>query len=69
MKPDDSEDRISRIMNDPELVRKIIQSGINDALLKHKQADNPVCTLKDGKVIWIEPQDIVIQKSEILHKD
>jgi hypothetical protein len=29
-----------------------------DALLKHKQAGNPVCTLKDGKVVWIAPEDI-----------
>ena len=55
-----NDDRISRIMNDPEMVRKILQSAINQALLKHKQAGNPVCTLEDGKVIWIQPEDIII---------
>jgi hypothetical protein len=59
MKPH-KKDRISEIMNDPERVRLIIQSAINDALLKHKQAGNPVCELRDGKVIWINPNDIVI---------
>jgi hypothetical protein len=58
MKPQKSKDRISKIMNDPEEVRKILQSAINDALLKHKLADNPVCGFKDGKIFWVQPQDI-----------
>jgi hypothetical protein len=64
MKPDKNEDRISRIMNDPEKVREAIQLGINDALLKHKQAGNSVCGWKDGKVYWVQPEDIVIGKKE-----
>lgn len=59
--PQKSNDRISEIMGDPEKVRLIIQSAINDALLKHKLAGNPVCELKDGKVVWIKPQDILIR--------
>jgi hypothetical protein len=62
MKPQKNEDKISTIMNDSEMVRKIIQSEINDALLKHKQAGNPVCGLKNGEVFWVEPQDIFINK-------
>jgi hypothetical protein len=56
-----NEDRITKLMNDPEEVRKIIQSAINDALIQHKQAGNPVCEWRDGKVVWIKPQDIVIR--------
>lgn len=62
MKPQKNEDKISRIMNDPQKVREIIQSGINDALLKHKQAGNPVCGWKNGKVFWVQPEDIKIRK-------
>ena len=60
MKPQENNDRISQIMNDGEKVQQIIQSAINDALLKHKQAGNPVCELRNGKVVWIKPQDIQI---------
>ncbi|HSW68649.1 MAG TPA: hypothetical protein VLI69_00645 [Gammaproteobacteria bacterium] len=60
MIPRKNEDQISKIMNDSEKVRQIIQSAINDALLKHKQAGNSVCELRDGKVVWIKSQDIVI---------
>lgn len=63
MKPRKNEDQISEIMNNPEKVRQIIQSAINDALLKHKQAGNSVCELRDGKVIWIQSKDIIITKS------
>jgi len=63
MKARKNEDQISAIMNDSKKVREIIQSAINDALLKHKQAGNAVCELKNGKVVWIKPQDIVIRNS------
>lgn len=61
MKPRKNEDQISKILNDPEKVRQIIQSAINDALLKHKQAGNSVCELREGKVVWIKPKDILIR--------
>ena len=47
-------------MSNPEKVRLIIQSAIHDALLKHKQAGNPVCELRNGQIVWIKPQDIEI---------
>jgi hypothetical protein len=53
-----NDDLINKIMNDPEQVRKILNSAINDALLKHKQAGNPVCGFKEGKVYWVESQKI-----------
>ncbi len=56
------DDHISKILNDPDKVRKIIQSGIQDALLKHKQAGNPVCEWRDNKVVWIPADEIVINE-------
>lgn len=53
MNPQKNEDKISRIMNDPNKVREIIQASINDALLKHKLAENPVCGSEDGKIFWV----------------
>ena len=62
MKPKKNEDKISQIMNDPKKVRDIIQSGIDAALLKHKQAGNPVCEWKNNKIIWIAPENIPVEK-------
>lgn len=64
MKPQSNDDLISQIMNDPHKVRDIIQSGINAALLKHKQAGNPVCGWKNGEVFWLDPKDIPVGNSE-----
>jgi hypothetical protein len=58
MQYDDSEDAIQKILNDPEKVAQILQGGIRDALLKHKQAGNPVCEWRDEKVVWIPPEEI-----------
>lgn len=60
MKPEKNNDRILEIMSDAEKVRQIIQSGIKAALLKHKQAGNPVCSWKNGKVYWIEAKNIPV---------
>ncbi len=61
-KQNSNDDKISQIMNDTERVRLIIQKAVNIALLKHKQAGNPVCEWRDNKVVWIAPEDIPIQK-------
>ena len=54
------DDEIKRFFSDPEAVRLAIQKGINAALLKHKQLGFPVCEWRDGKVVWIQPEDINI---------
>jgi len=58
--PEKQHDHLSAVMNDPERVRRIIQTGINQALLEHKRLGNPVCGSKDGKVYWVEPADIPV---------
>jgi hypothetical protein len=35
-------------------VRRLVRA----AVLEHKRAGNPVCELQDGKVVWIQPEDI-----------
>lgn len=59
------DDNITKILTDPDRVTKIIQSGIQDALLKHKQAGNQVCEWRDNKVVWIPPEKIVINKKMV----
>lgn len=56
------EDNISKVLNDSSRVTQIIQSGIQDALLKHKQAGNQICVWRDNKVVWIPPERIVVNK-------
>jgi hypothetical protein len=55
-----AEDEISRIFNDADVVTAAIQAGINAALLRHKQLGKPICVWRDGKVVWIEPENIKV---------
>lgn len=56
------EDNITRILNDPEKVRDIIQLGINKALLEHQQAGNEVCVWRDDRVVWVAAEKIFIDE-------
>lgn len=53
-----TEDEISRVFNDPDAVKMAMQAGINAALLRHKQLGNPICVWREGKVVWIAPENI-----------
>jgi hypothetical protein len=56
------EDNISKVLNDPSKVTQIIQKGINDALIKHKQVGNQICVWRDNKVVWIPAEKIMINE-------
>ena len=53
-------DDILKILSDTARVTQILQEGIHAALLKHKQAGNPVCEWRDNKVVWIPPEKIKV---------
>jgi hypothetical protein len=56
----ESEDEISKIFNNVEVVKAAMQAGINAALLKHKQLGLPICVWQNEEVLWIAPEDIKI---------
>ncbi len=53
-----ADDEISKAFHNPAKITKIIQAGIHEALLKHKQAGNPICEWRNNKVHWIAPEKI-----------
>jgi len=55
-----SDDEVSRIFADTDSLTRTLQAGIYVALLKHKQAGNPVCEWRDNKVVWIPPECIPV---------
>ncbi|MES2203641.1 MAG: hypothetical protein V4496_00320 [Pseudomonadota bacterium] len=54
-------DEISSIFSERTKITQAIQSGINIALLKHKQAGKAVCEWKDNKVHWIPAEKIEVK--------
>lgn len=53
--------QIDDILNDSGRMTKIIQAGVNRALLQHKRMGNPICEWRDGHVVWIPPEKIQVQ--------
>lgn len=52
------EKTIEEILVEGTLIDKALQQAGKEALLRHKQAGNPVAVWRDGKVILIPPEDI-----------
>jgi hypothetical protein len=46
---------------DRDLITEAIQKGAREAVLQHARAGNPVATLRDGKVVWLQPDEILAQ--------
>ena len=41
-------------------IEKVLQRAVNHALLMHKRLGNPIATWKDGNVVIVPPEEIVI---------
>jgi hypothetical protein len=42
-------------------MERAMQRAVRKALLVHKKLGNPVATWKDGKVVWIPPEEIEVE--------
>lgn len=50
---------ISRMfVEDRRLIDEALKQGVRDAMLRHKEAGLPVVIYRDGKTVWIMPQDL-----------
>ena len=50
---------ISELMADHTLITDAIRRAVREAVLQHAIAGNPVATWRDGKVVWISPEEIL----------
>jgi hypothetical protein len=37
-----------------------VKKAVREAVLKHKQAGNPIVGMKDGKMVWLKPEEIQV---------
>lgn len=49
-----------RVADVPRILQALNQA-VRDALLRHKRAGNPVAVWRNGKVEWIQPEDIPVE--------
>jgi hypothetical protein len=47
---------------DIRLIEAALVRAVRDVLLHHKRAGNPVAEWRDGRVVWIAPEDIPVER-------
>jgi hypothetical protein len=51
---------IGRLFGEGTLIDKAISDAAREALRFHKRIGNPIAQWRNGKVVWVQPADIVI---------
>ncbi len=46
-------------LKDLAAITKAIQRGVREAVLAHARAGHPVAGWRDGKVVWVPPEEIL----------
>lgn len=55
--------KISEVFSDPEQITSALVHGVREALLKHKQAGNPIVVWRNGKTVWRKLEEISARKT------
>ena len=55
---------LSERLRDIKLIEDALARAVREALLRHKQAGNPIAVWRDGQVVWIAPEDIQVEEEE-----
>lgn len=49
-------DKIQRTLSDDKTLTSVVRKAVKEAVTEHKRLGNPIATLKNGKVVWIEAE-------------
>ena len=50
---------ISEILSDPnDVVLEAIREATDEAIRRHKQMDLPMAVWKDGRAVWVSPDEL-----------
>jgi len=52
------------LFGDGKQIDAALRKAVRKALWQHKQLGNPICTWRDGKVVWIPPEEIPVDRPE-----
>lgn len=51
---------IGKLLDDREGMDRALARAVRQAVLHHKRAGNPVAIWCDGKVVWVNPDEIEV---------
>ncbi len=52
-----------------EFLTQAVRNAVRSAVLAHKEARNPVADWQDGRVVLIDPQDILLSEEDSWDKN
>lgn len=55
---------IQEIFTEGTSIDRAARKAVRDAIRRHKLLGNPVAVWRDGKVVWVQPEEIVIEEDE-----
>ena len=58
MKTEAQKDVHRIFVDESELIDKALQQGVRDAVLRHKRDGLPMVIYRDGKTVWVKPEDL-----------
>jgi len=51
---------VSERFADIDLMTDALRRAVGEALLRHKKLGHPICVWRDGRVVWIPPDQIPV---------
>ncbi|HEY5546937.1 MAG TPA: hypothetical protein VIK50_12870 [Gemmatimonadaceae bacterium] len=58
MKTDTRKDTNRILVEDGRIIDEALEEGVRDAMLRHKRDGLPVVIYRDGKTVWVKPEDL-----------
>jgi hypothetical protein len=58
MKTEAAKDLNRIFIEDGQLIDEALKKGVLEAIQRHKQAGLPIAIYRDGKTVWIDPDQI-----------
>ncbi len=56
-----NDNQIDEVFAQGVLIDKAIKEAIEKAVWEHQQVGNPVAVWRDGKVVWLAPEELKIK--------
>lgn len=61
----DPEPTLDELFEDGQAIDDALIEAARDARRLHKALGNPMATWRDGKVVWVQPKDIVVDGDSV----
>ena len=59
MKPAVAKDPDRTFREEGHLIDEALRQGVRDALLRHKERNNPVVIMRNGEIVWVAAEELL----------